>query len=83
MSASFPLTDAKTVVYDDVWYDFKGRYFHSGLRNAPIRVWSDSDGTEIHYRPDTSEVLVIGPDASTFVEPDEVDGDTVYLEAVR
>jgi len=84
MSDRFPLSEAEAVVFDGIEYEIDRAYFKAGIVNDPIRVWV-SDGAEVHYRPQTAEVVVIELETgdTTFVEPVETDGDTVQLEERR
>lgn len=81
----FELTDAPTVEYDGEAFEIETVYFRNGLRNAPLRVWSDGNGRQVHYRPQVGEAVVIDLETGdmTFVEPVENDGQAVSLVDAR
>lgn len=84
MTEYFPLDGTETLQLDGKEYTPERVYFHSGLRNAPIRVWT-TDGAEIHYRPQTMELKAYELDTATqyFLEITDKDGETLRLEQIR
>lgn len=86
MSMGFPLTGSESLEFEGDEFILDSVYFHSGLRNEPVRVWATEAGDkEIHYRPQTMELKLVdlAEGGQQFVVPADRDGDVLLLKEAR
>lgn len=86
MPVGFPLSGSESLEFEGDEFTLESVYFHSGLRNDPVRVWATEAGDkEIHYRSQTMELKLVdlAEGEQQFVAPAARDGDVLLLEKAR